>query len=295
MDKKLEIKRLCIYLALSFGITWMIFLPFGFMGFKWDGSKPYMESFIGLGMLIPFAANILTRLITKEGLPMMGKDSLMLGISFKNKKWKYYLFAVLIPWVYFEIMHLLALFLVPEAFDTNMIKELGYENEIAFVSPIIVMVNCSIVSFAALGEEGGWRGYMMPKMIKLIGMPKAIIVGGVIWGLWHAPLTCIGHNFGTDYLGFPYMGIAIMCIFCTLIGIMLTFITIKTESIWPAAIMHAVNNGSPAILKFFLNTENFEEKYPGMLMSWVLLMLPMLVIDVVIVVLLRNYYRGMQW
>lgn len=125
---------------------------------------------------------------------------------------------------------------------------------------------------------------MMPKLIKLIGLPKAIIVGGVIWGLWHAPLTCVGHNFGTDYPGFPYVGIMLMCIDCTLTGVMLTYITIKAESVWPAAIMHAVNNGNPAILKNFINQEVFNAKYPNSVLPFVLMMIPMLIIIGIIIV-----------
>lgn len=282
MDKKTEIKRLCIYLILSFGLAWIIFLASNAAGFQWDGSEPYMESFIGLGMLMPFIAHLLTRLITKEGFPLTGKDSLILGIQLKNKKWKYYLFALFIPWLYFEVMHLLALLLVPDALDVNIIKEFGIGKEVAFAFPVITMVTCTIMSFAALGEEGGWRGYMMPKLMKLMGVPGAVITGGIIWGLWHAPLTCAGHNFGTDYPGFPYVGIIIMCIMCTLIGIMLTYITVKTESIWPAAIMHAVNNGNPCILKFFFNAETFAGKYPGPVAEYALLLIPMVVIDVII-------------
>lgn len=125
---------------------------------------------------------------------------------------------------------------------------------------------------------------MMPKFIKLIGMPKAIIFGGIIWSVWHGPLTVSGHNFGTDYPGFPYVGIIIMCIFCTLIGIMLTFITINSGSIWPATIMHAVNNGNPCISKFFLNADVVTEKCGNPLMFWLFLLIPMAVIDGIIIV-----------
>ena len=97
---------------------------------------------------------------------------------------------------------------------------------------------------------------MMPKLLKITGRKRALIIGGVIWGLWHAPLTCIGHNFGTDYPGFPYLGIVCMCIFCTLMGVLLTFITEKSGSVWPAAIMHAVNNSNPSILGGFMNPDN---------------------------------------
>ena len=284
-DKKVEIKRLLIYLVLSFGLTWIIFFAYILNGGKWDNSNSYMEQIVGLGMLMPFIAHILTRMITKEGFAMTGKDSLMLGISFKDKKWKYYLFAIFVPWLYFEVMHILALALVPESFDTNVANDIGLNNDIAFAYPFIVIINTTIFSFPALGEEGGWRGYMMPKLMKLMSMPKALIAGGIIWGLWHAPITCIGHNFGTDYPGFPYVGILLMCGFCILLGIMLTFITIKSQSIWPAAFMHAVNNGNPSIVMFFMNTDVFEQKYPGPVYSYLLLMIPMLLIDLIIMVL----------
>lgn len=283
-NKKLEVRRLIIYLALSFGLTWIIFFAAFFSGFKWDGSNPYMEQFIGLGMLMPFASHILTRMITREGFAMTGKDSMMLGISFKDKKWKYFIFAMFVPWVYFEVTNIIALVLVPEAFDTGILGEMGLSNEIAFVYPLIIISSCTIASFAALGEEGGWRGYMMPKLMKLMSVPKAVIVGGIIWGVWHAPLTCIGHNFGTDYPGFPYVGILVMCIFCTLMGMLLTYITIKSSSIWPAAIMHAVNNGNPTILRFFLNEEIFADKYPNRLFFYILLLSVVAVIDLIIIV-----------
>lgn len=283
-NQKLEIKRLLIYLTLAFGLSWALFLAYSLTGHKWDGTNPYLEQLVGLGMLVPFIAHILTRMITKEGFALTGKDSLMLGISFKDKKWKYYLFALFMPWIYTEISNLLTLAIVPEAFDTSLLKEAGLSNGFAFSFPFVVMVSTSIISFAALGEEGGWRGYMMPKLIKLIGMPKAILLGGIIWGIWHAPLTVIGHNFGTDYTGFPYVGIIIMCILCTLIGIMLTFITIKTGSIWPAAIMHAVNNGGPCISKFYINSDIFTEKCGSSLMYWLFILLPMAVIDGIIIV-----------
>lgn len=259
MNKRLEIKRLCIYLFFSFGIAWAIFFAFIFTGHKWDGSNTEMEAVVGLGMLAPVMANLITRWITREGFAVTGKDSLMLGISFRNKKWLYYLFALLVPWLYFELGAVLILAIVPKSFDSEYIKVLEVDKTLVFVLPFICMIGGTIGSFAAFGEEGGWRGYMMPKLMNLMSLPKAVIVGGIIWGIWHAPLTIVGHNFGTDYPGAPYLGIVIMCIDCTFMGIMLTYITMKTNSIWPAAIMHAVNNQNPTILSVFVNTEILEK------------------------------------
>ena len=150
----------------------------------------------------------------------------------------------------------------------------------------MAIINGAIGSFAAFGEEGGWRGYMMPKLIELVGTKKAVFIGGIIWGVWHAPLTCVGHNFGLDYPGFPYLGILLMCVDCTSMGIMLTYITQKTNSIWPAAIMHAVNNANPSILAVYTNTERAAQVMPNPIMGFVILLIPTIVIGSICLVLL---------
>lgn len=277
MDRKKELKRLLIYLAVTFGISWVWFGGVITKGYKWD-SNGAISSVIALGMLAPFIGNLLTRWITKEGFAMTGKDSLMLGISFKNKKWIVFLVALFLPWIYYELSELLAIAVFPQAFDSEYCVQNGMDKSIALFFPLVAITQSSILSFAALGEEGGWRGYMMPKLMNLLGYKKAVLIGGTIWGLWHAPLTCVGHNFGTDYPGFPYLGILIMCIFCTLMGIMLTFVTVKSESIWPAAIMHAVNNAQPSILKLFVNEKMINELLSNPVLSWFFLLVPIAII-----------------
>lgn len=89
---------------------------------------------------------------------------------------------------------------------------------------------------------------MMPKLTELMGRPAAIIVGGILWGLWHAPLTISGHNFGVDYEFFPWLGIAIMCVFCTFMNAFLTLLTEKTKSIYPASFCHMINNNCGGII-----------------------------------------------
>lgn len=284
MNKKLEIKRLVIYLALSFGLAWTLSFWQYLSGYRWDGTTPRIDSFVGLGMFAPLVAHVLTRILTKEGLSLAGKDSMMLGIHLKDKKWIYYIVALLLPWVYMEIGRLLLLAMVPSLYDPEFYKSLEIDHRLVYFIPVISMISASIASVAALGEEAGWRGYMMPKLIKLMGTKKALLVGGVIWGLWHAPLTCMGHNFGTGYPGFPYVGILIMCVFCILMGIMLTYLTLKTNSVWPAAIMHAVNNANPCVTAAFINTKRFETMQNGALLTFIGLLIPVFVCGIIFLV-----------
>lgn len=286
MNRRLETKRLGIYLVLSFSMTWIIFFAFILTGFRWNGENPEMESFVAIGMLVPVAAHVLTRWMTKEGFALTGKGSMMLGINLKDGKWIYYVFAMLVPWLYYELGHALIFFVKPEIFDPEYYKVFGIEKEMAVLFPINSIISGSLVSFAAFGEEGGWRAYMMPKLTELLGTKKAILAGGVLWGLWHAPLTCVGHNFGTDYPGFPYLGILLMCIYATFLGILLTFVTVRSGSVWPAAILHGVNNANPSMLALFFNTERAEAFFQNPVLQWICQMVPVIIIGSICLVLM---------
>ena len=262
MDKKVQLKRLIIYLVLAFGLAWVYEFIFIGNGFIWDMEDPdstRLISLISLGMLAPAIAHILTRTFTKEGFKPAGKDSMMLGINLSDGKWKIFLFAILIPLVYSATADLLICLSTPGVFDTNVLPDSGMPNSMSLLIPLNAVSNGVIVSFAAFGEEFGWRAYMMPKLRAVMGRYPALILGGIIWGLWHAPLTCVGHNFGTDYPGFPYVGIIIMCLYCILLGGILTYVTEKTGSVWPAAFLHGVNNASPSILAAFMNAEKLSQ------------------------------------
>ena len=259
-EMRMEKKRLALYLLFSFAITWAWFLIANPKGTLWTEMPNERQSFLALGMLFPTISHILVRFITKEGFAVTGEGSMMLGISFRNRKWIWFVLAVLLPWIVYELGDAIRLLICPDFFDPEYYRTFDIEKKMLYLLPVNAMVCGTIGSFAAFGEEEGWRGYMMPKMIRIFGKPKALIVGGIVWGLWHAPLTCIGHNFGTDYPGYPYVGILKMCLMCTLMGILLTTLTEKSGSVWPAAIMHAVNNMHPGILAGCVN----QDKADGM-------------------------------
>ena len=113
-----------------------------------------------------------------------------------------------------------------------------------FLAPILNFVTC-------FGEEWGWRGYLLPKVSGLLPTVPTLLVTGVIWGLWHAPMTIIGHNYGLGYWGFPFTGIAMMCLFCVVLGVLMSYVTLKTGSCIPAILAHGAVNGIAAIGIYF--------------------------------------------
>lgn len=279
-----DVSRLLIYLALTFSVSFLWFFVADPDGSTWEDMGQMRQSFVALGMMFPVMCHVLTRMITGEGFKFSGEDNSYFGIVLKDKKWIFFLAACLVPWIYMEAGNAISLAIAPSLFDPEYYLEMEVEKRMLLLFPVSAMVNGVVVSFAAFGEEGGWRGYMMPKLIKIMGRGKALIVGGVIWGLWHAPLTCIGHNFGTDYPGFPYVGIVKMCIMCTLMGIILTYITEKSGSVWPAAIMHAVNNSGPSILAGYINPDLAPDTFLGRNADFIGLIIGLIIVMIPIMI-----------
>jgi uncharacterized protein len=89
----------------------------------------------------------------------------------------------------------------------------------------------------AFGEEYGWRGYLQSELVKM-GKVRGLLVLGVIWGLWHAPIIAMGHN----YPGYPLQGIVIMTLYTMGLAFFLGYAVLKTGSTWLAAFLHVLNN-----------------------------------------------------
>ena len=76
-----------------------------------------------------------------------------------------------------------------------------------------------------------------------IGGRNAVLLTGVIWGIWHWPVILMGHNYGTDYFGAPFLGPLAMVWFTLTLSVIMGWLTIKANSVWPAVIAHGALNG----------------------------------------------------
>lgn len=252
--------RLIIFIFLAFAFVHIPCLLFTFGRYDYTDAEGSVTGignlFAALFMLMPALAMLITRKATGEGAKLTGKGCLMLGIDFGNKKWIFFLIACLMPWVINEI-GTAADMIVFNGFDSQTVNSAAFApyKEIVPVFPALSISSAVVGSFGGLGEELGWRTYMMPKLEKKTGIIPSVITGGIIWSAWHWPLIHHGHSFGMDYPGYPWAGPLAFTVFCIFENAFLTYLTKKTDSVWPAAFSHAVNNARPSILLFFLNKE----------------------------------------
>jgi membrane protease YdiL (CAAX protease family) len=123
----------------------------------------------------------------------------------------------------------------------------------------------------AFGEELGWRGYLLPRLLPL-GQWPALLVSGVIWGLWHAPVILLGYN----YPAHPVPGVLMMVGLCVILGILFGWTRLATGSIWPAVIAHGALNGSAATTLLFAKAgTSFDAIHAG-ITGWTGWILPVL-------------------
>ncbi len=89
----------------------------------------------------------------------------------------------------------------------------------------------------AFGEEFGWRGYLLVRLLPL-GRWRAFIVSGLVWGIWHAPLILMGHNFPRH----PVAGVFVMMGTTVLLGIVFAWLRLEGGSVFLPTIAHASFN-----------------------------------------------------
>lgn len=246
-DKKLAVKRIIIFVLFSCGLYWIFAGLCDLLGILQDDAGFQLVTF--LAMFTPAIGSLLTRLVTKEG---MANSMLRLNIKGNGK---YYLLAIALPIIYSAAENVLNVVIMDTKFDPKAAFELAGVSAAGYTASIFFNIAISLTMFPVfLGEELGWRGYLFPKLKTVMNRPAAYIVCGIIWGMWHTPAIIDGLNFGKDYIGYPYMGVLLMCLFCISVGIIFTWLTEKTNSVYPAAFAHAVNNNAaPLILALARN------------------------------------------
>ncbi len=91
----------------------------------------------------------------------------------------------------------------------------------------------------ALGEEIGWRGFLVPELNKTVGFTGTALITGIVWSLWHFPVLIFA-----DYNAGTATWYALLCFTVMVIAISFVFawLRLKSGSLWTGAILHASHN-----------------------------------------------------
>jgi membrane protease YdiL (CAAX protease family) len=224
-------REIILFVVLAYGLAWAWsgFWLLPYLGGLLTRSTTPTDMLERLGawvtlptMLTPMISALVMRLlVSREGL----KGSLGL-----LRSPKYYLAALVVPPVFVT-----AVVFIVQALGLG---EFSWSEANWFVYLMLLLIALPLTLFT-FGEEYGWRGYLLPRLLPL-GEIRASVLLGVIWGVWHLPLLLAGLNY-------PGVNVWLAIIIFTFVTVALSFTytwfyVASSGSVLVAAVFHASTN-----------------------------------------------------
>jgi uncharacterized protein len=237
-------KKILTFICLTFLISWTAAGLFYLSGLEWGNLVA--TAFAIVYMYFPLIGSVIVqKFIYKQ--PVMKTY----GVNKNKSKWLLVAWglpvlltfatigvSLLFPGVSYS-SEMVGLIDFSGAITEDMMSEMPFSPAVMFWVMLLqgLIAGPTINALAAFGEELGWRGFML-KETASAGFWKSSIFIGLIWGIWHAPLILMGHN----YPGFEVAGVFMMTFWCILLSPMFSYVTIKANNVIAAAIMHGSLN-----------------------------------------------------
>ncbi len=230
--KERTLRKLVTFLVLVFGLTWFFA---GLLILSGETARANPGHVLGI-MWSPGIAAILTCLFFQRNVR---------GLGWKLGKPTYLLLSYVLPLLIGLVTYSaiwisgLGKFEVIMPFGTNTSGMVGIENpplEVAF--PIMLTVGLLLRMVFALGEEIGWRGFLVPHLAEMMSLRKAAVLSGAIWAAYHLP----GLLFLDYYSGSRLKSVMFFSIMAIGASVIMACIRMASGSLWTAATFHASHN-----------------------------------------------------
>ena len=243
-------KNIKLYIAIAYGLVWAMGLVFWLSGV--DYPSPLGNTLAAACMFIPMVATVVCQAASRQPL-LRG-----IGISWKVNRWWF------VGWLTIPAVVLLTL-LLNYWIDGNHFStrspalqllcdsmHLGPSAAVGVTFLSGMMAGATINALFAFGEESGWRGYLLSQF-RGRHFFVAAVATGLVWGLWHAPLILMGHN----YPQHPNLvGVAAMMLLCIPLSAILQYFRLKSGSVVVPAIMHGTFNALAGLTILFMDDYN---------------------------------------
>ncbi|MEV0993635.1 CPBP family intramembrane glutamic endopeptidase [Nonomuraea sp. NPDC050202] len=246
-------RPLLIFTVLAFGLSWAVALPL------WLGGglgSPLMPVLGTLMMFTPSVGVLGVWAVSRMPFREFARRS---GLTLGERRGRTAV-LVLTAWLGVPLLAFLAMGLSAAvglvSLDLDQLSLLraswqarGAEapadlTTIAIVQIVIAVAAGPVLNaIPALGEEWGWRGWLVPRLVSTNGMLAGLLLSGFVWGLWHAPLTLLGYNYPRlgSWAALVFIG------FCVPAGVVMGWLRLRTGSVWPAVVAHASLNAIASV------------------------------------------------
>ena len=231
-----KFKPIIIFLSITFALSAIFYFLIIYSGTLDGGAGQYV---MGL-MWCPGISALITMKILKRNISDLG---------WKWGKTKYQIKSYLIPLLYTFIAYIIiwsfgwgkfyngeTVNWITKSFGLG---EIGSGFSILFYFILVGVFGIIGSMSSALGEEIGWRGFLVPELYKSQGFTKTSLITGLIWGVWHLPILLFAdYNSGTpSWFAMPCFMVLIISI-----SFIYTWFRMKSGSLWTGVILHGSHN-----------------------------------------------------
>ena len=223
------------FVLITFGFSWLFWIPEALIAQNIWNAPEAVQRFVGLGLggWGPLVGALVTTLIYEGGTGLI--KMLKSGINLRLGKW-WWVTLLIFPVLIGGSLGLALLFGSPTP-DFPAVAEAA---QAGAPLPVYLLIAFVAVFFTTgpLQEEFGWRGYVVEHLQNKYSALTAAVIGGLLWGSWHAPLFFA--NRSEPYYTNPAWGLMLTTL---LVGIILAWIYINSKgSIFAAMLGHAMFN-----------------------------------------------------
>jgi membrane protease YdiL (CAAX protease family) len=218
-----------IFVVIAYGGAWLIALPL------WRSGGLQNPLFLPLGLAVmatpTLAALVATFVVLRPTHPARSPGLVL-------RPWRRTVGYAALGFVGAQVLGLLAIGAAWALGVTPLHVAGGARSSLASMQLLGLLV-----TVAALGEEIGWRGFLLPAL-RPLGTGKALVLSGLVWGPWHTPLVLLGYNYGTT----SPTGVIMMTVTTILMGVLFGWLRLRSGSVFPSAFAHGALNASGGTL-----------------------------------------------
>ena len=232
------------FLLINYIISWSFLYPSYQLIKQNDEITPL--ALIGLiGAYGPsIAAIIVQGILDKKKLKTLFKKLIQI-----RSQWKLLLFVIIVPIILYVIAYLISALIFEGDLSVHWI--IGFSN--------ISFWFLAALPFGPMGEELGWRGFLLPKLLEHFSIIKSTILVGLAWGVWHLASFSFPGAAIPDFLAVNFWSILLFCVNTIALSMVYSYVHLRSNgSVFMAIILHAFfNAASNIVFDFFSETENF--------------------------------------
>ncbi len=190
-------------------------------------------------MWCPGIAAILTCLIRRRPLSSLGW----------KWRWRYQAISYVIPIAYAGAAYAFVWATGLGGFPNQNVLAHAFYSRLSPQTPVAVRLIVFVLAtgtlgmiastISALGEEIGWRGFLVPELAKMTTFTRTALISGVIWTSWHVPILVFAdYNSGTP----TWYGLTCFAVMVIGISFVFAWMRLKSGSLWTGAFLHASHN-----------------------------------------------------